>query len=153
LGSLGLDFGGSTSTSTNGTNTKVEEKTTQNTVKHTVIQLFFDLPILRGDATTMDPYEIREQCDPIINNWFNDGTEKKNLRMLLATLHEIWKGENWTKVCLGDILEDKQLKKAYSKAILQIHPDKVHSTNDPRMKYCAERVCNILTDAYSDSKK
>ena len=95
-----------------------------------------------------------------IQNWSRgDGFEKKNIRMLISTLHEIWKGDNWVKVSLGDVLEDNKLKvsldllqKAYQRCILQIHPDKIHS-NDPRMKYCAERVCNIITEAFSESKK
>jgi len=72
--------------------------------------------------------------------------------MLLSTLHELWKGEKWEKVSLGDVLEDNQLTKIYKRAILQVHPDKVHSI-DLRMKYCAERVYDILRESYGEFKK
>jgi len=156
IASLGLNF----EPLNNNNNNKTEEKTVTNpqssnsdgNLKHSAFQNFFDLPPSKSDVTSMDQYEIRESCDPIIDHWQKEGFTKKNIRMLLSTLHEIWKGEKWEKVSLGDVLEDNQLTKIYKKAILQVHPDKVHST-DVRMKYCAERVYDILRESYSEFKK
>lgn len=153
LGSLGIDFSTINSNTTNQTIKSGNEEKSSNPSQTKDNQNMFDLPPLQVDFSTLDNFLIREICDPIINLWAKgDGFEKKNIRMLLSTLHEIWKHERWVKVSLGDILEDTKLKKIYNKSILQIHPDKIHSP-DPRMKYCAERVCNILTDSYSEYKK
>jgi len=149
LGSLNLDFGNNNTNNTQSTG-KIDEKSIP-TMEES--EIFFDLPPLNVDPSTLDSFNIREMCDPIVNHWAKgDGSEKKNIRMLLSTLNDIWKSKKWVKVSLGDVLDDKALKKIYNKSIMQIHPDKIHS-KDPRMKYCAERVCNILTDANSDNKK
>lgn len=47
---------------------------------------------------------------------------------MLSTLHTVlWEGSGWTPPGLTDLVELNRVKKAYMKANLIIHPDKVQS--------------------------
>ena len=49
-----------------------------------------------------------------------------NIRALLASLHTIlWEGSGWTPPGLTDLVEAPRVKKAYMRANLVVHPDKV----------------------------
>lgn len=49
-----------------------------------------------------------------------------NIRALLATLHTVlWEGSGWTQPGMSDLVESSRVKKAYMKANLVVHPDKV----------------------------
>ena len=49
-----------------------------------------------------------------------------NIRALLASLHTIlWEGSGWTPPGLTDLVEPPRVKKAYMRANLVVHPDKV----------------------------
>jgi len=139
--------------STNNTNSNITNNNGNNKTPTKIkIEKLFNLPYA-GNAKDMDAFAIKEICDPIVNKWLGEGGDKKNIRMLLATLHEIFLDEEkWPPVTLGDVLEDKQLRKVYQRSMLTIHPDKIHS-EDPRMKYCAEKIFNVITEAYNHVRK
>lgn len=49
-----------------------------------------------------------------------------NIRALLASLHTIlWEGSGWNPPGLTDLVEAPRVKKAYMRANLVVHPDKV----------------------------
>ena len=49
-----------------------------------------------------------------------------NIRALLATLHTVlWEGSGWVQPGMADLVETARVKKAYMKANLVVHPDKV----------------------------
>ena len=49
-----------------------------------------------------------------------------NIRALLATLHTVlWEGSGWGQPGMTDLVEAARVKKAYMRANLVIHPDKV----------------------------
>lgn len=50
--------------------------------------------------------------------------DKKNLRALLASLHEIAPPCSWKAVGMGELIDPKKVKKWYHKACLAVHPDK-----------------------------
>lgn len=66
-----------------------------------------------------------------LNNYcFNFQTEgkKANIRALLCTVHTIlWPGAKWTKCEMHQLVSAADVKKAYRKACLAVHPDKVSS--------------------------
>ena len=50
--------------------------------------------------------------------------DKKNLRALLASLHEIAPPCSWKPVSMAELIDPKKVKKSYHRACLAVHPDK-----------------------------
>ena len=66
----------------------------------------------------MDPERLK------IFDW-TDG-KGNNIRALLCSLHSVlWDDSNWKKVELHQLVTASDVKKAYRKACLSVHPDKV----------------------------
>ncbi|XP_024362219.1 uncharacterized protein [Physcomitrium patens] len=74
-----------------------------------------------------------------------------NLRALLSTLHlMLWPECNWKVVSMSDLVSGPAVKKAYQRAILCVHPDKVQQKGaNVKQKYIAEKVFDLLKDAYA----
>lgn len=50
----------------------------------------------------------------------------RNIRALLGSLDSvIWQGCKWTPIGMHQLVEASDVKKAYHKACLAVHPDKV----------------------------
>ncbi|XP_065878887.1 uncharacterized protein [Euphorbia lathyris] len=77
--------------------------------------------------------------------------KETNIRMLLSTLHHIlWPNSSWSATSLTSLIESSQVKKAYQKARLCLHPDKLQQRGaTPRQKYIAEKAFSILQDAWA----
>ena len=73
--------------------------------------------------------------------------EKKNLRALLASLHEIAPPSAWKPKTLGELLDDGAVKKAYHRACIAIHPDK-QPAGDVERKLLAQHVFDALRDSW-----
>lgn len=74
--------------------------------------------------------------------------EKKNLRALLASLHEIAPPCAWKALSLAELLDHSAVKKAYRKALLAVHPDK-QATGDIESKVLAQHIFDALRDAWN----
>ncbi|XP_048438122.1 J domain-containing protein required for chloroplast accumulation response 1-like [Pyrus x bretschneideri] len=90
-----------------------------------------------------------ELLDEDIRLW--SAGKESNIRMLLSTLHHIvWPKSGWYAVPLTSLIESSQVKKAYQKARLCLHPDKLQQRGaTPAQKYIAERAFAILQDAWA----
>lgn len=64
----------------------------------------------------------------------------------------LWPGNNWKPLGLGDLLDPKQVKLAYRKAMLVVHPDRC-SNMDSETKFIAKRVFEAVNEAYQDFLK
>jgi len=73
--------------------------------------------------------------------------EKKNLRALLASLHEIAPPCSWKPMTLGELLDASAVKRAYRKALLAVHPDK-QDGGDLGAKVTAQLIFDALRDAW-----
>ncbi|XP_074580721.1 J domain-containing protein required for chloroplast accumulation response 1 [Curcuma longa] len=73
-----------------------------------------------------------------------------NIRSLLSTLqYVLWSGSGWKPVPLVDIIEGPSVKRAYQKALLCLHPDKLQQRGAAEhQKYLAEKVFDILQEAW-----
>ncbi|KAL1503659.1 hypothetical protein AB1Y20_012132 [Prymnesium parvum] len=79
--------------------------------------------------------------------------EKKNIRSLLASLHEVAPPCSWKPMSLGELLDEKSVKKAYRKAIMVVHPDKQDDPNDLSAKVLAQLVFDALREAWGAFEK
>lgn len=76
--------------------------------------------------------------------------KKGNIRSLLANLQLVlWPGNGWRPIPLVDLIEVNAVKRAYQKALLRIHPDKLQQNDaTTHHKYTAEKVFDILQEAW-----
>ncbi|PIN12469.1 hypothetical protein CDL12_14921 [Handroanthus impetiginosus] len=76
--------------------------------------------------------------------------KKGNIRSLLSTLQYVfWPGSGWKPIPLVDLIEGNSVKRAYQKALLHLHPDKLQQKGAPSQhKYIAEKVFDILQEAW-----
>ncbi|CAL5411703.1 unnamed protein product [Camellia sinensis] len=85
-----------------------------------------------------------EVLDEGIRLW--SASKEANIRLLLSTLHQIlWPDSGWYEIHITNLVESSQVKKAYQKARLCLHPDKLQQRGATFMqKYVAEKAFSIL---------
>jgi hypothetical protein len=90
-----------------------------------------------------------EKLDENIRMW-SSGKES-DIRLLLSTLHHIlWPESGWHTIPLVNLIEKSQVKRAYQKARLCLHPDKLQQKGATVLhKYVAEQAFSILQDAWA----
>ncbi|KAJ1640642.1 DnaJ domain-containing protein [Pavlovales sp. CCMP2436] len=75
---------------------------------------------------------------------------KKNMRAILSTLHEIVPpGTKWEPVGLAKLLQPTDVKKAYRKALLVIHTDKLPETASAEDQVLAQEVFDAVREAWA----
>ncbi|KAK2994151.1 hypothetical protein RJ640_020956 [Escallonia rubra] len=92
---------------------------------------------------------LSEALDADIKRW-SSGKEG-NLRALLSTLQYILgPGSGWQPISLTDIVTTNAVKKAYRKATLSVHPDKLQQRGASiQQKYICEKVFDLLKAAWN----
>lgn len=92
---------------------------------------------------------LGETLDFEIKRW--SAGKEGNLRALLSTLqYVLWPECGWQPVGLTDLITAAAVKKAYRKATLCIHPDKVQQKGATlQQKYIAEKVFDLLKEAWN----
>lgn len=85
-----------------------------------------------------------------LDQWeFKDGV-RRPIRTLLTSMHSVmWKEANFKPIRLGEVVSGSDVKKKYRRALLQVHPDKVRST-DPEICVIAERIFDALTLQFNE---
>ncbi|CAA7404260.1 unnamed protein product [Spirodela intermedia] len=99
----------------------------------------------QNKVSEADVYREKIQAsDAKIREW-SKGKEG-NIRSLLSTLqYVLWPGSGWKTVPLVDIIEAAAVRRAYQKALLCLHPDKLQQKGtEMHHKYVAEKVFDIL---------
>uniref|UniRef100_A0A1B0GG95 non-specific serine/threonine protein kinase n=1 Tax=Glossina morsitans morsitans TaxID=37546 RepID=A0A1B0GG95_GLOMM len=97
---------------------------------------------MRKDETVkdMDPKKLK------IMEW-TDG-KKNNIRALLCSMHTIlWTDAKWTKCEMSQLISASDVKKAYRKACLAVHPDKHNGTDNEEI---AKLIFMELNNAWTD---
>ncbi|BAT73231.1 hypothetical protein VIGAN_01069800 [Vigna angularis var. angularis] len=94
-------------------------------------------------------HRLGETLDFEIKRWA--AGKEGNLRALLSTLqYVLWPECGWQPVSLTDLITAAAVKKAYRKATLCIHPDKVQQKGaNLQQKYVAEKVFDLLKEAWN----
>jgi len=105
-----------------------------------------DMLVQREQA---EKHRLAEFLDPEVKRW-SSGKEG-NLRALLSTLQYILGSDSgWQSVPLTDLITAAGVKKAYRKATLCVHPDKVQQRGATiRQKYICEKVFDLLKEAWN----
>ena len=105
----------------------------------------------RVEAIELD--DARNKFDKNLTAWQTVNKEKRNVRTLLTTMHTVlWAGNSWKPIGLGDVIEPKQVKLQYRKAMLIVHPDKV-SKLSTETQFIAKRVFEGINEAYQEFLK
>ncbi|KVI06547.1 auxilin-like protein 1 [Cynara cardunculus var. scolymus] len=92
---------------------------------------------------------LAENLDADIKRW-SSGKEG-NLRALLSTLQYILGADSgWQPISLTEIITSSAVKKAYRKATLCVHPDKLQQRGASiQQKYICEKVFDLLKAAWN----
>ncbi|XP_015972688.1 auxilin-like protein 1 [Arachis duranensis] len=92
---------------------------------------------------------IAEALDADVKRWSSGKTG--NLRALLSTLQYILGPESgWQPIPLTDIVATSAVKKAYRKATLFVHPDKLQQRGASiQQKYICEKVFDLLKESWN----
>jgi hypothetical protein len=117
---------------------------------------FTSPPATVGAAAASKTQDERHELNPAvtnrINNWASRGGRQNNLRSLLSTLHEvIWVDSGWDALSLTDLITPAQVKKAYIRANLIVHPDKVQN-GTIEQQLIAQRLFEALRVSYETFK-
>ncbi|KAM7363540.1 cyclin-G-associated kinase [Cochliomyia hominivorax] len=88
----------------------------------------------------MDPKRVK------IMEW-TEG-KKNNIRALLCSMHTVlWSDAKWTKCEMSQLITPTDVKKAYRKACLAVHPDKHNGTDNEEI---AKMIFMELNNAWTD---
>ncbi|KAI9390958.1 hypothetical protein POPTR_007G022600v4 [Populus trichocarpa] len=92
---------------------------------------------------------LAETLDADVKRW-SSGKEG-NLRALLSTLQYILGSDSgWQPIPLTEVITSAAVKKAYRKATLCVHPDKLQQRGASiQQKYICEKVFDLLKEAWS----
>jgi hypothetical protein len=73
-----------------------------------------------------------------------------NVRGLLGSLQTVlWEDSGWKPLGMGDLLEPAQVRKAWMKANLLVHPDKVRQRNGTDEQVAiADMIFDALKEAW-----
>ncbi|KAL6500685.1 hypothetical protein OROHE_025482 [Orobanche hederae] len=76
--------------------------------------------------------------------------KEADILLLLSSLHQIlWTNSGWSAIPPTNLNEISQVKKAYQKARLCLHPDKLQQRGATiQQKYIAKKVFSLLQDAW-----
>ncbi|KAL8230858.1 hypothetical protein R6Q57_000636 [Mikania cordata] len=108
-----------------------------------------ELDIVEDESSkTQEESEAIMALDSKIHMWSSG--RKGNIRSLISTLQLVlWPESGWKPVALVDIIESNAVKKAYNRAMLCLHPDKLQQKGaDSHKRYIAEKVFDILQEAW-----
>ncbi|QHO10747.1 Auxilin-like protein [Arachis hypogaea] len=94
-------------------------------------------------------HRLAETLDAEVKRW-SSGKEG-NLRALLSTLQYILGPDSgWQPIPLTEVITSAAVKKAYRKATLCVHPDKLQQRGaSVQHKYICEKVFDLLKDAWN----
>ncbi|KAJ8762009.1 hypothetical protein K2173_006611 [Erythroxylum novogranatense] len=90
-----------------------------------------------------------EVLEQEVNLWA--ASKGTNIGLLLSTLHHIlWPDSGWFAIPPTNLIDSSNVRKAYQKARLCLHPDKLQQRGATvQQKFIAEKAFSILQDAWT----
>lgn len=105
--------------------------------------------IKEKEAKELD--EATELEDRLLIIWSSH--HNKNIRNLLTTMHNvIWKDSGWKPIFLSDVIESKNVKLYYRKALLIVHPDRCNLRSE-KIRLRAKSIFETLNESYQEFLK
>ncbi|KAK9741016.1 hypothetical protein RND81_03G076100 [Saponaria officinalis] len=103
----------------------------------------------RAQQEQEEKHRIADAMEMEMKRWA--AGKEGNLRALLSSLQQVLGPEfGWRPVSLTDLITSAQVKIAYKKAALCVHPDKVQQRGaDLQQKYVAEKAFDLLKEAWN----
>ncbi|KAE8700759.1 hypothetical protein F3Y22_tig00110556pilonHSYRG00700 [Hibiscus syriacus] len=103
----------------------------------------------KGEKERSEEHIKMDILDDDVKLW-SSGKEN-NIQLLLSILHQIlWPSSGWNMIPLTSLKESSQVKKAYQKARLCLHPGKLQQRGATiSQKYVAEKAFTVLQDAWA----
>ncbi|KAL1210152.1 Auxilin-like protein 1 [Cardamine amara subsp. amara] len=104
---------------------------------------------LKAQKEQAERNKLAESLDADVKRWSNG--KENNLRALLSTLQYILGAESgWKPIPLTDLVSSASVRKAYRKATLYVHPDKLQQRGaSTQQKYICEKVFDLLKEAWN----
>ncbi|XP_024009141.1 auxilin-like protein 1 isoform X2 [Eutrema salsugineum] len=104
---------------------------------------------LKAQKEQAERNRLAESLDADVKRWSNG--KESNLRALLSTLQYILGAESgWKPIPLTDLVSSASVRKAYRKATLYVHPDKLQQRGaSTQQKYICEKVFDLLKEAWN----
>lgn len=101
-----------------------------------------------GSGTLSEKDKEMELLDQNLRAWL--AGKETNIQLLLSTLHQIlWPNSGWSSVPVTSLIDSSQVKKAYQRARLCLHPDKLQQKGaTTRQKYIAQKAFSTLQEAW-----
>ena len=104
----------------------------------------------REQALQEGKKDAEKEIGAKLTKWSGTEGNPKNIRALLGTLHTVlWEGARWKQQAV--LVRPNDIKKAYRKAMLVVHPDKVRADAPPERHVIAERVFAALNREFKSS--
>ncbi len=79
----------------------------------------------------------------LLNNW----KKNTNIINLLSSLHTVLDNSKWKKIGIYDLMDNKQIKMQYMKAMKIIHPDKYCDLDGSNKQYYKE-IYDVVYASY-----
>ncbi|WFD43455.1 auxilin-like clathrin-binding protein required for normal clathrin function [Malassezia psittaci] len=104
------------------------------------------------DAEDAERLQHKDAVEARLEAWTNG--KKGNVRALLSSVDDpqynlIWPSLGWKKVHLHELLTDTQVKRAYTRAIAKLHPDKLkRDSTSVEQRMLATGVFHTLNEAF-----
>lgn len=104
------------------------------------------------DDEEAERLSLKDSVDARLAAWTRG--RETNIRALLASIDDpkyglIWDELCWSKINLHNLLTDAQVKRAYTKAIARLHPDKLSRSNTTiEQRMLAAGMFHTLNDAF-----
>ncbi|WFC99362.1 auxilin-like clathrin-binding protein required for normal clathrin function [Malassezia yamatoensis] len=104
------------------------------------------------DAEDAERLQLKDAVEARLQAWIHG--KKGNVRALLSSVDDpqynlIWPGLQWKKVHLHELLTDAQVKRAYTRAIAKLHPDKLQrDSTSVEQRMLAAGVFHTLNEAF-----
>ena len=96
----------------------------------------------------------RLKYDKSLTEWaFDSSKKKRNVRTLISTMQKVlWEDNKWKECGLGDVIDAKQVKLKYRRAMLVVHPDRLAAEN-AEIRFIAKRIFEAINEGYTEFLK
>ncbi|PWN18479.1 hypothetical protein BCV69DRAFT_285105 [Microstroma glucosiphilum] len=94
---------------------------------------------------------LKDSIDARVNAW--KAGKETNIRALLSSLENVvWESLGWKKVGMHEVITDAQVKKAYTRAMIKLHPDKLTPQSTAlEHRLIGSAVFAVLNEAFAAS--